>query len=77
MCLGVPGRIVSLYEEHSLPMGKVEFGGVLRPVCLAHTPAARIGDYVVVHVGFALQVIDEQEARQVFQWLEQSERSEA
>jgi len=70
MCLGVPGRIVDIYEEHALRMAKVDFGGVLQRVCLAHTPEAELGNFVVVHVGFALSVIDAEEAGQVFSFLE-------
>jgi hydrogenase expression/formation protein HypC len=71
MCLGIPGEIVETYIEHDLHMGKVDFGGVFKRVCLEHTPEAQVGDFVIVHVGFALQVIDEAEARQVFAFLEQ------
>jgi hydrogenase expression/formation protein HypC len=70
MCLGVPGKIIETYEEHDVPMGRVDFGGVFKRVCLAHTPAAVAGQYVIVHVGFALAVIDESEAKKVFRFLE-------
>jgi hydrogenase expression/formation protein HypC len=70
MCLGVPGKVIETYEEHDVLMGSVDFGGVFKRVCLAHTPAAQPGQYVIVHVGFALQVIDEAEARQVFTFLD-------
>jgi hydrogenase expression/formation protein HypC len=69
MCLGIPGKIVETYREHDLLMGKVDFGGVSQRVCLEHVPDAQIGEYVVVHVGFALSRIDEAEARQVFEFL--------
>ena len=69
MCLGIPGKVVETYEEHDVLMGKVDFGGVFKRVCLAHTPEAEPGQYVIVHVGFALQVIDEDEAWQVFEFL--------
>jgi hydrogenase expression/formation protein HypC len=65
MCLAVPGEIVELLEEHGLPMGKVSFGGVMRNACLAHVPDAKVGDYVLVHVGFALQRIDAVEAERM------------
>lgn len=71
MCLGAPGRVVETYDEHGLRMAKVDFGGVRQRVCLEHTPEAQPGDYVIVHVGFALSVIDAEEARQVFAFLEQ------
>ncbi|HLK39677.1 MAG TPA: HypC/HybG/HupF family hydrogenase formation chaperone [Polyangiaceae bacterium] len=70
MCLGVPGRLVELYVDGDLRMGKVVFGGVAKAVCLEHVPEARVGDYVLVHVGFALARIDEAEARRVFDLLE-------
>jgi hydrogenase expression/formation protein HypC len=62
MCLGVPGKIVDIYERGGLQMGKIDFGGVFREACLAYVPEAQVGDYTVIHVGFALNVIDEQEA---------------
>lgn len=71
MCLGVPGKVVDTYREHDMLMGKVDFGGVSKSVCLEHVPGVRQGEYVIVHVGFALSKIDEEEARQVFAFLEQ------
>lgn len=64
MCLGIPGKIVDVYEKDGLKMGKIDFGGVVRETCLAYVPDAKIGDYAIVHVGFALNVIDEQEAQE-------------
>ncbi|PDW03182.1 HypC/HybG/HupF family hydrogenase formation chaperone [Candidatus Viridilinea mediisalina] len=70
MCLGVPGKIVALDpDSESMPMGKVSFGGIVKEVCLAYTPEAQLGDYVIVHVGFALSIVDEAEAQQVFAYL--------
>lgn len=74
MCLGVPGKIVETYREHDLLMAKVDFNGVVRRVCLEHVPEAVPGDYVLVHVGFALSRLDETEARQVFDFLERSQQ---
>lgn len=71
MCLGIPGRLVELYEQDELPMGKVEFGGILKEVCLAYTPEAQVGDYVIVHVGFAISRIDEAEAQEIYSCLEE------
>jgi len=71
MCLGVPGQVLEKWEEGDLPMGRVRFGGISRAVCLAYTPEARVGDYVVVHVGFAISRVDEAEAARVFELLEQ------
>ena len=70
MCLGIPGKLVETYREHDVLMGKVDFGGVRKSVCLEHVPQAQPGDYVLVHVGFALSRLDEAEARQVFEFLE-------
>jgi hydrogenase expression/formation protein HypC len=74
MCLAVPGRVVETYREHDVLMGKVDFGGVSRRVCLEHVPEVRPDEYVLVHVGFALQRIDEDEARRVFEFLEQMDQ---
>jgi hydrogenase expression/formation protein HypC len=70
MCLGIPGKVVETFREDDVLMGKVDFGGVSKRVCLEHTPDAAPDDYVVVHVGFALSKIDEAEARRVFAFLE-------
>lgn len=73
MCLAVPGKITSIIHE-SQPIerkGRVSFGGVIKEVSLAYVPEARVGDYVIVHVGFALSVVDEAEASRVFEYLEQ------
>ena len=69
MCLGIPGKVVETYREHDVLMGKVDFGGVFKRVCLEHVPEVRPGDYVLVHVGFALSRLDEEEAGQVFAFL--------
>ena len=71
MCLGIPGRVVETYHEHDVLMGKIDFGGVCKPACLEHVPQVRPGDYVLVHVGFALSRLDESEARRVFEFLDQ------
>jgi hydrogenase expression/formation protein HypC len=62
MCLGVPGRITAIYEEDGMRMGSVDFGGVSRPCCLEFTPEAQAGDFVLIHVGFAISLMDESEA---------------
>ena len=69
MCLAIPGKVVETYREHEVRMGKVNFGGILKRVCLEHVPDAAIDDYVLVHVGFALSRIDEAEAKRVFEFL--------
>jgi hydrogenase expression/formation protein HypC len=71
MCLGIPGKVVETYREHDVLMGKVDFGGVGKRVCLEHVPHVRPGEYVLVHVGFALNTIDEAEARRVFDFLDE------
>lgn len=70
MCLGIPGKVVECYREHGLLMGKVDFSGIVKRVCLEHVPEVQVGAYVLVHVGFALQTIDEEEARRVFEFLD-------
>ena len=71
MCLAVPGKIIDIYESNGLTMGKIDFNGVFREACLAYVPEARVDDYVLVHVGFAISTIDEEEAQQVFEYLRQ------
>jgi hydrogenase expression/formation protein HypC len=71
MCLGIPGKLLEVHEQDSLPMGKVEFGGIAKDICLAYVPEAEVGDYVLVHVGFAISRIDEQEAQEIFSYIEQ------
>ena len=67
MCLGIPGRVVDLRNDGGLPMGTVDFGGVRRDVCLAYVAdEVGLGDYVVVHVGFAISKVDEEEAHRTF-----------
>jgi hydrogenase expression/formation protein HypC len=77
MCLGVPGKVLSI-EPNSIgmTMGKVSFGGVAKEVCLAYVPEAQIGDYVIVHAGFALNKLDEEEAQEVFELLKQMGEAE-
>lgn len=69
MCLGVPGQIIEIYEQNDLRMGKIDFGGVVKEACLAYVPEAKVGDYTVIHVGFALNLIDEEEARRSYETL--------
>jgi hydrogenase expression/formation protein HypC len=69
MCLGIPGRIMEISDEAGLAMGKVDFGGVRKEVCLAYLPDAGLGDYVIVHVGFAISKVDEAEARKTLEVL--------
>ena len=62
MCLGIPGRVVEIRDDAGLPMGKVDFGGVRKDACLAYIPEVQLGDYVIIHVGFAISRVDEEEA---------------
>lgn len=62
MCLALPGKILAV-TEGDLPMGEVDFSGVKKSVCLAYTPEAKVGDYVIVHVGFAISVLNEKQAK--------------
>jgi hydrogenase expression/formation protein HypC len=72
MCLGVPARIVETEDGGLLRMGKVDFGGVSREVCLAYVPQADVGDYVIVHAGFAISRLDEVEAQETLDLLLES-----
>ncbi len=69
MCLAIPGRITAIDDAAPLRMGTVDFGGVTREVCLAYLPEAAIGEYVIVHVGFAISRLDEEEARETLRLL--------
>jgi hydrogenase expression/formation protein HypC len=72
MCLAVPGKILSVSGDEPLErMGRVNFGGIVKEVSLAYTPEANVGDYVIVHVGFAISQLDEAEAHRVFEYLRQ------
>jgi len=70
MCLAIPGRITSITGAEALSRtGKIDFGGILKEVSLAYVPKAKVGDYVIVHVGFAIGIVDETEAHKVFDYL--------
>jgi len=69
MCLAIPGKVVSFHENHGVRMSKVDFGGITREACLEYLPDAQVGDYVLVHVGFAISKVDEQEAARTYQYL--------
>lgn len=70
MCLGIPGKVTTTYREHEVLMGKVDFNGICKRVCLEHIPDVQPGEYVLVHVGFALSRLDEAEAQRVFEFLD-------
>jgi len=73
MCLAVPGRVVEITNagDAAFRVGKVDFGGIRKEVNLAYTPEAEVGKYVLVHVGFAISVVDEAEAQRIFKYLEE------
>jgi hydrogenase expression/formation protein HypC len=69
MCLGIPGRVTEIWGDGDLVNGRVDFGGVSREVCLSYVPEVTVGQYVIVHVGFAISVVDEDEARRTLEIL--------
>jgi hydrogenase expression/formation protein HypC len=71
MCLAIPGRVLDIYEDTGLRMGRVDFAGTVRKACLANVPEAVVGDYVLVHVGLALSVVDAEEAERTYRLLEE------
>lgn len=71
MCLGIPGKIESVYEDHGTKMAKIDFGGVQREACIEVIPEAKPGDWTIVHAGFALNLLSEEEARETLDILEQ------
>jgi hydrogenase expression/formation protein HypC len=66
VCLGVPGRVTEVFERDGIAMGTVDFGGVTRTACLAYAPEVAVGSYVVIHVGFAISLVDEDEAARAY-----------
>ena len=71
MCLAIPGKIVEFHENQGVRMSKVDFGGITREACIEYLPDARLGDYVLVHVGFAISKVDEEEAARTYRYLEE------
>ena len=71
MCLAIPGKVLELFDRQGLRMAKVQFGGITRESCLEYVPEAKIGDYVLVHVGMALSIIDAEEAERTFELFRQ------
>ena len=69
MCLAVPGKVIEIDRSTDPPMAKADFGGVRQRVCVAWVPDAKVGDYVIVHVGFAISVLDEEEAKRTLELL--------
>jgi len=71
MCLAIPGRITEIFESQGMRMARVDFGGISREACLAYVPEATPGQYVMVHVGFAISAVDEEEAARTYKYLEE------
>ena len=71
MCLGIPAKVIELYETNGLKMAKVDFGGVVKEACMEYLPEVKLGDYTIVHVGFGLSILDEQEAMETMELLKQ------
>jgi hydrogenase expression/formation protein HypC len=71
MCLGVPGKIIEIYQKEGLQMAKVDFSGVTREACIEHVPEAVVGDYAIIHVGFAISLLSEEEAQETLDLLRQ------
>lgn len=72
MCLAIPGKVVSISGDDPLVrMGRIDFSGIVKEACLAYVPEVQIGDYVIVHVGFALSKVDEDEAQKIFEYLKE------
>jgi len=69
MCLGVPGKIIEIYDRDGLKMGRVDFSGIVRETCLDFVPEAQVGDYTVIHVGFAISLLSEEEANKTLEML--------
>ncbi len=69
MCLSIPGRITEIHNDGALIMGKADFGGVLKEICLDYVPEAKVGQFVLIHVGFAISVLDEEEAQETLSLL--------
>ena len=71
MCLAIPGKVTELYETNGMKMAKVDFGGVVKEACMEYLPEVKLGDYTIIHVGFGLSILDEQEAMETMELLRQ------
>ncbi len=74
MCLAIPGKVVGFHDANGVRMAKVDFGGITREACLEYVPETRLGEYVMVHVGFAIAKVDEEEAARTYQYLEEMDQ---
>lgn len=73
MCLGIPGKVIEIYQANDMKMGKVDFGGVIKEACLDFLPDIQIGDYTIIHVGFGISQLDEEEAQRTLEMLREME----
>jgi hydrogenase expression/formation protein HypC len=71
MCLGIPGKVIALYQANGMKMAKIDFGGVIKEACMEYLPEVKVGDYTIIHVGFGLSILDEQEAKETLDLLKQ------
>jgi len=71
MCLAIPGKIKEIYQKDSLSMAKIDFGGIAKEICLEYTPEAKVGDYALIHVGFAISLMDEEEAQETLKLIKE------
>jgi hydrogenase expression/formation protein HypC len=71
MCLGIPAKVIELYTSNGIKMARVDFGGVIKEACMEYLPEIKVGDYAIVHVGFGLSILDEQEAHETMELLKQ------
>ena len=71
MCLGIPGKVLEIHQENDLAMGKVDFGGIAKEVCLAYTPEVKVGDYVIVHAGVAIDRLEPEDAQETLRLFEE------
>jgi hydrogenase expression/formation protein HypC len=71
VCLGIPAKVIELYDKNGMKMAKVDFGGAIKEVCMEYLPEARLGDYTIIHVGFGLSILDEKEALETMELLKQ------
>jgi hydrogenase expression/formation protein HypC len=73
MCLGIPGKVIEIYQSDGMQMGKVDFGGVIKEACLEFIPDIQVGEYTIIHVGFGISKLDEEEAQRTMEMLREME----
>lgn len=74
MCLAIPGKVIEAFDKGGMRMARVQFGGITREACLEYVPDTQVGEYVLVHVGFAISKVDEEEAQRTYQLLEEMDQ---